>query len=199
MATGALPSEAVATAVADASTFVANGGVGGLDRPGTSGAGQKVAGHTDALAVVARARARGETIVAAGGCFDVLHAGHVATLDAARALGNCLVVCLNSDASVRRLKGPGRPLVTQQHRATVLNALASVDAVAIFEDDTPAGILEKLRPDIFVKGGDYAGGPLPEADVLARWGGQAVVVPYVGRHSTSALAERLAPATRQRA
>jgi rfaE bifunctional protein nucleotidyltransferase chain/domain len=126
-------------------------------------------------------------VVAAGGCFDLLHAGHVRLLEAARALGDCLVVCLNSDESVRRLKGPGRPVVPQADRADVLRGLGCVDAVAIFAEDTPAAVLERLRPHLFVKGGDYGARDLPEAEVLARWGGQAVLVPYLEGRSTSGL------------
>jgi rfaE bifunctional protein nucleotidyltransferase chain/domain len=110
-------------------------------------------------------------------------------LAAARALGDCLVVCLNSDASVRRLKGADRPLVGQDDRAAVLAALASVDAVAVFDEDDPRAILSALRPDIWVKGGDYAATDLPEADVVAEWGGRAVVVPYEAGRSTSRLIE----------
>ena len=95
-------------------------------------------------------------MVATGGCFDLLHAGHVRMLQAARALGDCLIVCLNSDASVRRLKGPDRPLVGQDDRSAVLAALGCVDAVAVFEEDDPRAILRELRPDVWAKGGDYA-------------------------------------------
>jgi D-beta-D-heptose 7-phosphate kinase/D-beta-D-heptose 1-phosphate adenosyltransferase len=125
--------------------------------------------------------------VAAGGCFDLLHAGHVRLLEAARALGDCLVVCLNSDESVRRLKGPGRPVVPEDDRAQVLLGLGCVDAVAVFGEDTPAAVLERLRPHLFVKGGDYGTRDLPEAEVLARWGGEAVLVPYLEGRSSSRL------------
>jgi rfaE bifunctional protein nucleotidyltransferase chain/domain len=137
-------------------------------------------------------RAGGGTVVAAGGCFDLLHAGHIATLQSARSLGDCLVVCLNSDASVRRLKGPQRPLVRQADRARVLNALECVDAVVVFDEDTPAQILDRLRPHIWVKGGDYAGVDVPEAAVLERWGGQVVTLSYLPGHSTSQLASAAA-------
>jgi rfaE bifunctional protein nucleotidyltransferase chain/domain len=132
-------------------------------------------------------------VVATGGCFDVLHAGHVRLLAEARSLGDCLVVCLNSDASVRRLKGPGRPRSSQSDRAAVLLALSSVDAVAVFDEDTPAEVLDRLRPDVWVKGGDYAGTELPEAGVLARWGGQAVVLPYLAGRSTTRLLQEVVP------
>jgi D-beta-D-heptose 7-phosphate kinase / D-beta-D-heptose 1-phosphate adenosyltransferase len=137
-------------------------------------------------------RARGGTVVATGGCFDLLHPGHVHTLQAARALGDCLVVCLNSDASVARLKGPGRPVVGEADRAAVLAALGCVDAVAVFDQDTPVELLRRLRPDVWVKGGDYAAAELPEAPVLASWGGRAVILPFVEGRSTTRLIEEAA-------
>ena len=128
-------------------------------------------------------------MVATGGCFDLLHAGHVHTLQAARSLGDCLVVCLNSDASVRRIKGSGRPLVPEEDRAAVLRALSCVDAVVLFDEDTPEVALEHLRPDVFAKGGDYGVSELPEARLLAGWGGHAVILPYVAGRSTTRLIE----------
>ncbi|MDD9347580.1 MAG: hypothetical protein PV363_02215, partial [Mumia sp.] len=109
------------------------------------------------------------------------------TLQAARRLGDCLVVLLNSDASVRGLKGPGRPLVPARDRARVLASLACVDAVVVFEEDRPDAALQEIRPDLWVKGGDYAGGPLPEQQVLDRWGGRSMVLPYLSGRSTTGL------------
>ena len=147
----------------------------------------------DTAAVLARqVRAAGGTVVATGGCFDLLHAGHVSLLETARSLGDCLIVCLNSDASVRRLKGDGRPLNHVADRTAVLAALGSVDAIAVFDEDTPCPVLDQLRPDIWVKGGDYDGRELPEAALLETWGGVAVTVPYLSGRSTT----RLAGATR---
>jgi D-beta-D-heptose 7-phosphate kinase / D-beta-D-heptose 1-phosphate adenosyltransferase len=151
---------------------------------------QEGAGGIDAVAaVVARVRAAGGTVVATGGCFDILHAGHVATLQAARRLGDCLVVCVNSDESVRRLKGAGRPLVPERDRVRVLEALGAVDAVTVFGEDTPLAVLDRIRPDVWVKGGDYAAGSLPETRLLAGWGGEVVVVPYLAGRSTTGLVE----------
>jgi rfaE bifunctional protein nucleotidyltransferase chain/domain len=113
----------------------------------------------------------------------------VATLAAARRLGDCLVVCLNSDDSVRRLKGDGRPLVPQRDRVRVLEALAAVDAVTVFVEDTPLAVLERIRPDVWVKGGDYSASALPETELLAGWGGEVVVVPYLAGRSTTRLVE----------
>jgi rfaE bifunctional protein nucleotidyltransferase chain/domain len=109
----------------------------------------------------------------------------VRLLRQARQLGDGLVVCLNSDASVRALKGPGRPLVGAHDRARVLAALECVDAVIIFNEPTPAAVLERLRPDVWVKGGDYGRGELAEASVVRRHGGEVVLLPYTGQHSTS--------------
>ncbi|HVG66452.1 MAG TPA: adenylyltransferase/cytidyltransferase family protein [Actinomycetota bacterium] len=140
-----------------------------------------------ALGMIGAVRAGGGTVVATGGCFDLLHAGHVATLRAARALGDCLVVCLNSDDSVRWLKGLERPLVPEADRVAVLEALGCVDAVVPFDERTPEAVLQRLRPDVFAKGGDYALADLPEAALLATWGGQAVVLPYLEGRSTTQL------------
>jgi rfaE bifunctional protein nucleotidyltransferase chain/domain len=130
--------------------------------------------------------------VATGGCFDLLHAGHARTLSAARALGDCLIVCLNSDASVRRLKGPDRPIVEQGDRADLLASLQCVDAVLVFDEDTPEMAMSQLKPDLWVKGGDYRESDLPEAALLSGWGGSVMTVPYHLGRSTSRLASALA-------
>lgn len=121
------------------------------------------------------------------GCFDLLHTGHVRLLHRARQLGDALVVLLNSDASVRALKGESRPLSPAPDRARVLAALACVDAVCIFDDSSPEQVLARLRPDIWVKGGDYTLADLPEADVVRRGGGEVVLLPTVPGYSTSNL------------
>jgi rfaE bifunctional protein nucleotidyltransferase chain/domain/rfaE bifunctional protein kinase chain/domain len=220
LAEGALVSEAVQVAVAEASRFVAGGGVAAAlpsdlaparNAPGR-GAFRSlprggVAGDPVGVAAVAtllqEVRAAGGTVVATGGCFDLLHAGHVATLQAARQLGDCLIVCLNSDASVAGLKGPDRPVMSEGDRSRVLSALSCVDAVLVFDEPTPAATLSWVRPDIWVKGGDYATGggddatALPEAEVLRRWGGNTVVVPYLdGRSTTDMIVRTLAEQTR---
>jgi len=193
LADGGLPSEAVQAAVVAASTFVAAGGAAAVDVRGSSAAAAANdldAGLTPpptAAEVAERTRAAGGTVVATGGCFDLLHAGHVGVLQQARALGDCLVVLLNSDDSVRRLKGADRPLVPATDRAAVLLALGCVDAVLEFDEDTPADALRELRPHVWAKGGDYAVADLPEAPALAGWGGQAVVLPYLSGRSTTSL------------
>jgi rfaE bifunctional protein nucleotidyltransferase chain/domain len=112
-------------------------------------------------------------------------------LEAARRLGDCLVVALNSDAGVRRLKGHGRPIVPQADRERVLRALACVDAVVVFDEPTPAAVLERVRPDVFAKGGDYTGRHIEESDVMAAWGGAVVALPYLDGRSTTRLVETL--------
>ncbi|MEA2331842.1 MAG: D-beta-D-heptose 7-phosphate kinase / D-beta-D-heptose 1-phosphate adenosyltransferase [Thermoleophilaceae bacterium] len=189
LAEGGALEDAVLDAVACASAFVGAGGAGALRQ---GGAGEVDPPAADAAALARRVRAAGGTVVATGGCFDLLHAGHVQALEAARALGDVLVVCLNSDASVHRLKGAGRPLVPERDRAAVLEALRCVDAVTVFADDTPERALEALRPHLWVKGGDYQGADLPEERVLRRWGGRAVLVPYAEGHSTTRLIEEAA-------
>ena len=144
---------------------------------------------TDAVGLARAVRAAGGTVVVAGGCFDVLHAGHVQLLEAARRLGDCLIVCLNSDSSVRRLKGRRRPVNPAEDRSTMLRALGAVDAVHVFDEDEPCAALELLRPHLFVKGADYADAPLPEQQVLSRWGGEIVFVPVVPDRSTTRLLE----------
>ncbi|MDT4890999.1 MAG: D-beta-D-heptose 7-phosphate kinase / D-beta-D-heptose 1-phosphate adenosyltransferase [Pseudonocardiales bacterium] len=189
MAAGALPSEAVANAVAAATRYVAAGAVAGLARRTGGCTTDERRDAESAAELVARVRSAGGTVVATGGCFDLLHAGHVATLAAARSLGDCLVVCLNSDASVRRLKGAPRPLQPAADRARVLAALRAVDAVVVFEQDTPEQVLRDVRPDVWVKGGDYSGDRLPEADVVRSWGGEVITVGYLGGRSTSELVD----------
>jgi D-beta-D-heptose 7-phosphate kinase/D-beta-D-heptose 1-phosphate adenosyltransferase len=181
--------QAVIDAVACASHFVAAGGAGALRRADRA---ERARSGEDAAELAERVRRAGGTVVATGGCFDLLHAGHVRTLEAARALGDALVVCLNSDSSVRRLKGPDRPLVPQADRAAVLEALGCVDAVTVFDEDTPEQALLRLRPHLWVKGGDYEGAVLPEERVLSAWGGRAVLVPYVEGRSTTRLIEEAA-------
>ena len=129
------------------------------------------------------------------GVFDLLHRGHCALLCGARALGGSLVVAVNSDASARRLcKGPGRPFNTAYDRASVLAALRDVDLVTTFDEDTPCRLLARLRPEIYVKGGDYDVSRLPEAALMETWGGLALALPYVPGLSTTGIAQRITQA-----
>lgn len=182
--------DALADAVTEASHFLASGGVSSLARPPAPATLRSL--ETDAFAVVQRVRATGGTVVATGGCFDLVHAGHAKTLRSARALGDCLVVCLNSDSSVRGLKGPDRPIMTQDDRRDLLLALECVDAVLVFDERTPEQALRQLEPDLWVKGGDYSADELPESELVRSWGGRTVIVPYVPGRSTTRLASALA-------
>ena len=199
VARGQVLSESVVQAVTDASAWVAAGGTAAF---AVAGAGAPVAEAVVAgnqrtsvgwEAVERRlesVRASGGRVVATGGCFDLLHIGHVSCLRAARRAGDALIVLLNSDASVRRLKGPERPVVTEGERAEVLAALECVDGVVVFDEDDPRAALGRLRPDVWVKGGDYGGAPMPEAELVRGWGGRVLLLPYLSGRSTTALLER---------
>lgn len=133
-------------------------------------------------------------LVFTNGVFDLLHPGHVACLERARALGAALVVGVNGDASARRLrKGPGRPVVPAADRARVVGALRAVDAVVVFEEDKPLALLCALRPQVYVKGGDYRADQLCEAALMQEWGGRTVIVPRVEGYASSAIVRRIAP------
>lgn len=142
-------------------------------------------------AFAAALRAHGQRIVFTNGCFDILHVGHVRYLGAARALGDCLVVGLNSDASVRRLKGPERPVNEEADRAEVLDALRAVDYVTIFDEPTAAELIEIIRPDVYVKGGDYTIATLPEAKIVRNYGGRVEFIDLVPERSTTRVIEKL--------
>ena len=141
-----------------------------------------------------RWRESGWTVVLTNGCFDLLHVGHVTYLTQARALGDALIVGVNDDASVRRLKGPGRPLVPAVERATLVAALAAVDLAIIFEGDTASELVRALRPDIYAKGGDWgepSGRRLPEWEAAQAVGAAVYFLPYLPGHSTSWLIQRI--------
>nr|WP_196804476.1 PfkB family carbohydrate kinase [Cellulomonas sp. URHD0024] len=194
LALGRLPTMAVGAAVADATAWVASGGAEAFRtrRCTTPGAVSEPAPDEDLAGLAARLRVGGRTLVATGGCFDIVHAGHVATLQAARRLGDALVVLINSDDSVHRLKGPGRPVVGAADRARVLQALDCVDAVVVFDEDDPRQVLAALQPDVWAKGGDYGGQALPETDVVRAGGGRVVLLPFLDGRSTTSIIERTA-------
>ena len=128
----------------------------------------------------------GKTVVFTNGCFDILHAGHVRYLQAARELGDCLILGLNSDESVRSLKGPTRPINGQEDRAEVVAGLGAIDYVVIFEEQTAETLIGELQPTIYTKGGDYQVKDLPEAAVVAAYGGKTIIIPEVpGKSSTN--------------
>ncbi len=155
----------------------------------------KILPSEELAAEVRRRQARGERGVFTNGCFDLLHLGHVRYLQEARALGDFLVLGLNSDEGVRRLKGPGRPLVPAEERAEILAALSCIDYVTIFDEPTAGPLVALLQPALYVKGGDYAGAAnaapdpqrLPEAAVVQSYGGSVRLIPYLAGHSTTEL------------
>jgi len=151
--------------------------------------GEKVLSREDVLRVFGRPR-KGR-LVFTNGCFDILHRGHVEYLHEARALGDQLVVGVNTDASVERLKGPGRPIVPQDDRALVLAGLESVDAVTLFHEDTPGSLVAALLPDLLVKGGDYLLEQIVGREEVEAAGGEVVVIPYIGGRSTSDLLHQI--------
>jgi len=136
-------------------------------------------------------RHAGQKLVFTNGHFDLLHVGHLDYLEKARALGDALYLGLNGDHSTTRLKGPGRPLVPALERARLLAALAPITAVIIFEDDTAENLIHVFKPDIYVKGGDYAQKPLPERALVESYGGQIMLIDYLPDHSTSNLIARV--------
>ncbi|MFI6368029.1 D-glycero-beta-D-manno-heptose 1-phosphate adenylyltransferase [Nocardia sp. NPDC050630] len=186
---GATVADAVSHAVEAAARFVVAGGAATMSTCDSAAVAQTGTAQEggSAFEVAARIRSRGGRLVATGGCFDLLHPGHLSLLRQARAMGDALVVCLNSDDSVRRLKGPRRPIVTARDRARMLTELSSVDAVVVFDESSPSALLERLRPDVWVKGGDYSGADLPEAEVVRGYGGEIVLIPTVRGYSTSQL------------
>jgi rfaE bifunctional protein nucleotidyltransferase chain/domain len=145
----------------------------------------------DAILKFGRAHRGDQRVVFTNGCFDLLHPGHIQTLEAARGLGDALVVGINSDASVRELKGDGRPVVCEQERAEILAALECVDAVVIFNDLTPRETIAALLPDVLVKGGDWADDQIIGREEVEAAGGRVVSVPVVPSHSTTAILQSI--------
>lgn len=137
-------------------------------------------------------QAAGKKVVLTNGCFDILHVGHVRYLAGARSLGDCLIVGLNSDTSVKQLKGSARPVNSEKDRAEVLLALSSVDYVVIFNEQTAEELVREIQPDIYAKGGDYTLDTLPEAEAVASYGGQIIFVPLVPGKSTTAIINKAA-------
>jgi D-beta-D-heptose 7-phosphate kinase/D-beta-D-heptose 1-phosphate adenosyltransferase len=150
-----------------------------------------VVGLESVLATLRRDRHAGRRVVFTNGCFDLLHAGHVGCLQQARGLGDVLVVGVNSDRSVRRLKGPGRPVNSEEDRLRVLAGLRCVDHVIAFDDDTPEALIAAIRPEIYVKGGDYAAEALPERGLVESYGGRVVALSYLPGRSTSEIVARI--------
>jgi D-glycero-beta-D-manno-heptose 1-phosphate adenylyltransferase len=158
-----------------------------IDRPGAD----RVMSHAGVAAFVSDQRAAGRRIVFTNGVFDLLHPGHLRYLQEARALGDLLIIGLNADESVRRNKGPARPINPQDERAEVLSALACVDAVVIFGEDTPADIIRLVQPDILVKGADWAADAIVGRDTVESRGGRVVRIPIEQGYSTTTIVERI--------
>lgn len=152
---------------------------------------QKIFDRPGLLRQVNRWRFLGKTIAFTNGCFDILHQGHIASLSDAAREADILIVGLNSDHSTQRLKGPGRPVNDQHARATVIAALLMVDAVTLFDEDTPLELINAIRPDVLVKGGDYTLEQIVGAKEVMSWGGRVVINPIVPGFSTTAILEKI--------
>ena len=174
----------VAVSKSELLTAVLNNGV--LD------SSSKILGLGDLIDRVSAWRKSGDSIVFTNGCYDIIHPGHIGLLESASALGDRLVVALNSDDSTTRLKGPGRPINPIEHRSSIIAALASVDAVVVFDEDTPLVLIEQLIPDVLVKGADYSEAEVVGADVVTRHGGKVHLEPLVGKFSTTDILKKLA-------
>jgi D-beta-D-heptose 7-phosphate kinase/D-beta-D-heptose 1-phosphate adenosyltransferase len=155
------------------------------------GTEQKVVSFAELSAIRDQHRSLGHTLVFTNGCFDLFHAGHLHSLEQARQLGDVLIVGLNSDESVRRLKGNGRPLITAGQRAQILAALACVAYVVIYEDDTPCRILAELQPDVLVKGGTYTASQVVGREIVEAYGGRIVLISPQPDMSTTSLVSRI--------
>ena len=136
-------------------------------------------------------RSQGQSIVFTNGCFDILHLGHITYLEQAKAKGDVLIVGLNSDASVKRLKGHKRPIKDEVSRASILAALSSVDLVILFEEDTPLVLIQAIEPDVLVKGGDYKKEDIVGADIVESNGGKVEIIPFLEGHSSTDLINKL--------
>jgi D-beta-D-heptose 7-phosphate kinase/D-beta-D-heptose 1-phosphate adenosyltransferase len=162
---------------------------------GGRGTLEKIVPLDELLPQLQRQRHSGRRIVMTNGCFDLLHPGHVASLEAARKQGDCLVVGLNSDRSVRALKGPARPMIDQQGRAEMLAALACVDYVVVFDDPSVAGLVDRVRPDVLVKASEYSLAEVVGHEILEQYGGRVVPVPMKPDYSTTRLIEKVRSAS----
>ena len=151
----------------------------------------KIKSVTSLAKILAGLRARRKKIVFTNGCFDFLHVGHVIYLSKARKIGDILVVGLNSDSSVRALKGAGRPVNDERSRAIVLSALSCVDYISIFSESTPETLIKRLKPDVLVKGGDWKGKGIAGSDLVRSRGGRVVTIPFVKGFSTSSIIKKI--------
>jgi rfaE bifunctional protein nucleotidyltransferase chain/domain len=141
--------------------------------------------------IVARARSSGQKVVFTNGCFDLLHRGHIQTLRGARALGDLLIVALNTDRSVKMLKGPRRPVLPEEDRIELIAAMEMVDYVTLFDEPDPQRLIEALRPDVLAKGGDWSADQVIGGEIVAKSGGEVALIPYIQGISTTAIIERI--------
>jgi D-beta-D-heptose 7-phosphate kinase/D-beta-D-heptose 1-phosphate adenosyltransferase len=151
----------------------------------------KIVDRTSLADICRTLRNAGRKIIFTNGCFDILHPGHVAYLEDAKALGNILIVGMNTDASVQRLKGPKRPINPQMTRALVMAGLAAVDYVCFFDEDTPVELIQELQPSIHTKGGDYTPQSLPEYESIIAYGGDVTIIPFRPGLSSSSVIETI--------
>ena len=152
---------------------------------------QKIKTRKELLRIIKDLKAKGKRIVFTNGCFDLLHIGHVRYLEKARALGDVLVVGVNSDSSVRKLKGPKRPILPEEERAGILSGLGCVDYITLFREIDPLKLITSLRPDLLVKGGDWTKEQTVGKEVVERLGGEVVIIPFIKGASTSNLIETI--------
>jgi D-beta-D-heptose 7-phosphate kinase/D-beta-D-heptose 1-phosphate adenosyltransferase len=152
---------------------------------------EKIKTRKELLRIIKDLKAKGKRIVFTNGCFDLLHIGHVRYLEKARALGDVLVVGVNSDSSVRKLKGPKRPILPEEERAGILSGLGCVDYITIFREIDPLKLITSLRPDLLVKGGDWTKEQTVGKEVVERLGGEVVIIPFIKGASTSNLIETI--------
>jgi len=167
-------------------------------KPDPFGVTTRILERRDLLAVVEAAKIKGSRIVLANGCFDVLHVGHIRYLEAAKALGDLLIVGVNSDEQTRRLKGDGRPLVPQDQRAQIVSALEAVNFVTIFEEPTVKELLLAIKPDVHAKGTDYTEDMVPERDVVRSFGGRVAIVGDPKNHSSSEIIDKVSGSLQNR-
>lgn len=151
----------------------------------------KITPRNELKATVDRLKREGKKVVFTNGCFDILHAGHTRYLREARKLGDALILALNSDSSVRSIKGPMRPIVPEAERAEVVASLDSVDYVTVFDELTPLELIEYLRPDVIVKGGDWAEKDIVGAEAVGKWGGRVAVMPEIEGASTTNIIDKV--------
>jgi rfaE bifunctional protein nucleotidyltransferase chain/domain len=151
----------------------------------------KITPRNELKATVERLKREGKKVVFTNGCFDILHAGHTRYLREARKMGDALILALNSDSSVRSIKGPMRPIVPEAERAEVVAALDSVDYVTVFDELTPLELIEYLRPDVIVKGGDWAEKDIVGAETVRKWGGRVAIMPMIEGASTTNIIDKV--------